>query len=71
MQERQKCFGLFSFGIFQARVLEWIAIAFSNMAMLLPQFVPLSPSAHCIHNSILYVWVSIAVLEIGSSVPFF
>ena len=44
--------------------------------MLLSAFVPLSPSYspphhHPVHKSVLYVWVSIAALQLGSSVPSF
>ena len=41
------------------------------MSVLLSQFIPSSPSPHCVHKSVLYVCVSNPSLQIGSSVPFF
>ena len=39
------------------------------VSMLLFQFVPLS-FPHCVHKSVIYVCISIATLQIGSSVVF-
>ena len=38
--------------------------------MLLSQFVPPCPSPLCVHKTIFSVSVSIATLQIGSSVPY-
>ena len=39
--------------------------------MLLSQLVPPSPTPNCVHKSALYVCISIAALQVGSSVPSF
>ena len=41
------------------------------MSKLLSQFVPFPQSLLCVHMSILYIYVSIPALQIGSSVPSF
>ena len=48
----------------------WLSILCRVMCMLLSPFIPPSPSP-TVHKSILYVWVSITALQIGSSVPSF
>ena len=57
-------------GIFQARVLEWVAIAFSSISGLVFQFVPHFSSPLCPQVCSL-VYISISTLQISSSVPFF
>ena len=62
------------YGIFQARVLEWGAIASSERHIYVDPNLPIHPilSSHLgIHIFVLYVCVSILVLQIGSPVPFF
>ena len=39
------------------------------MSVILSECTPPSPSSPCVHKSLLYVCISIPVLQIGSSVP--
>jgi len=57
-------------GIFQARVLEWGATAFSNFNATLSIYSNLS-FPYCVYKSLLYICDSIPALQIGSSVLFF
>ena len=58
-------------GIFQARVLEWVAIVVYICQSQSPSLShPLFPRL-CIYTFILYICVSISALQISFSVPFF
>ena len=52
---------------------EMIAFTYSSgyVFLLLSPFVPPSPPSHYVHMSVLYVCISVATLQIGSSVPSF
>ena len=54
-------------GIFQARALEWGAIVFSIATF---SICPTLSLMHYIHESVLYVCISIPSLQIGSSILF-